>query len=74
MYKIENEIDDRPVKWQGACCVFCKHFNGIEKETCKAYPNGGIPDKFSFARDIHLEIEPNQIGNYIFTITEKQPK
>lgn len=64
-----NTIDDTVVKWQGgACCKFCIHFHGVEKETCKAYPNGKIPDKFSYSKDIHLEIEPDQTGDYIFTL------
>ena len=56
-----------------SCCCRCKHFDGIEKGTCAAYPNG-IPTRFSdlvsgvnaSRQEIHIKIEDDQVGDYIW--------
>ena len=65
MYDV-NTIDDSPVKFSRCCCRVCIHFDGIEKGTCPAYPNG-IPDRFSLEAHKHYKIEEDQIGDFIYT-------
>lgn len=59
-------------RFEQTCCLECKHFNGIKKGTCAAYPNG-IPDKFAIRNasdfmETHVFIEPGQVGEYVFTL------
>lgn len=59
-------------RFERTCCIKCKHFEGIEKGTCPAYPNG-IPDKFAIRNlyswgEMHNDVENDQIGNTVFEI------
>jgi hypothetical protein len=73
MPELENEdylLDDTPVKFTISCCNLCVHFDGKEKATCKAFPNG-IPDKFSIHCQKHTQIEKGQSGNFIWEYKRK---
>ena len=55
---------------KGTWCNFCKHYDGDEKCSCKAYPNG-IPNRFSLVKWgesplKHTKIENDQVGNLTF--------
>lgn len=53
-----------------SCCNRCKHFDGVEKDTCAAYPNG-ISSRFSdmviganaTKQEIHTNVEKDQVGD-----------
>ena len=50
----------------------CKHFDGVEKGSCAAYPDG-IPDKFAVRNlfswgEMHADVEEDQTGVFIFEI------
>lgn len=56
-----------------SCCNRCKHFDGVEKGTCAAYPNG-IPSRFSNMvigvnapkQEIHTNVEKDQVGDFVW--------
>jgi len=65
-------LDDTRHKFVGtSACRFCIHFHGIEKETCEAYPTG-IPDRFSWRYHRHIEVEKDQIGDFIWKDNERR--
>ena len=55
-----------------SCCNRCKHFDGADKGTCAAYPNG-IPSRFADMviggtapkQEIHTKVETDQVGNFV---------
>ena len=62
-------------KFERTCCIMCKHFDGVKKGSCAAYPNG-IPDKFAIRNlfswgEMHTNVEKDQTGNFIFEIVNK---
>ena len=62
-------------KFERTCCIMCKHFDGVKKGSCAAYPNG-IPDKFAIRNlfswgEMHTNVEKDQTGNFIFEIGNK---
>jgi len=67
------QLDDTVYPFMGGCCCrSCKHFHGIEKGTCEAYPNG-IPEKFSIITSgysgkgkfpWHDNVETDQTGSF----------
>jgi len=53
----------------------CTHFTGViqpdgseesEVNACEAFPNG-IPDEIAYGDDLHLDVKPNQVGEFVFT-------
>ena len=54
-----------------SCCNRCKYFEGVEKGTCPAYPNG-IPSRFSDMiigvnapkQEVHNKVEEDQVGDF----------
>jgi hypothetical protein len=47
-------------------CGSCEHMQYLR--TCLAYPDpGNIPSKIYFGGEIHDKVEPDQIGDYVFT-------
>ena len=66
---LENEpfdgIDDTIPPFHYSFCRACKHFNGADKGTCSAYPDG-IPEKFSEKFGRHDDIEPDQKGDFVW--------
>ena len=52
-------------------CHNCIH--RIDKETCKAYPNG-IPEEFNNGTDIHVVKHSGQTGDFLLETTEKYEK
>ena len=70
MQKLDGEVIVR--HFSPSCCNRCKHFEGVEKGTCPAYPKG-IPSRFSDLIvgpnapkiQIHTKVEPDQEGNYV---------
>ena len=49
---------------------FCKHYDGDDKCSCKAYPNG-IPDKFAIVKWgepplKHTNVENDQVGHLTY--------
>ncbi|MBQ7852788.1 MAG: hypothetical protein IKA19_09665 [Muribaculaceae bacterium] len=70
-----QSIDGEPRKifLCASCCRLCRHYHGDDYCTCNAYPNG-IPDKFALrvgenTPQIHKQIEQDQIGDYIFSLS-----
>ena len=73
--KENNSIDGNAIirHFSPSCCTRCRHFNGIEKGTCAAYPNG-IPARFADLitgvnapqQEIHTTVEKDQVGNYVW--------
>jgi hypothetical protein len=63
---ITSVIGNPNFKFSVSFCEICKYFEGEDKGTCPAYPNG-IPDRFSLERDIHDEKDPDQVGDFLFT-------
>ena len=59
-------IDDSIYPFDCSLCTICKYFHGKEKGTCEAYPNG-IPDRFALELYRHIEIQKDQIGEFICT-------
>lgn len=64
-------------RFKRTCCIMCKHFHGVDKGSCEAYP-AGIPDKFAVRNQlgwgtVHSKIEPGQIGDYLFEIKRDEP-
>jgi hypothetical protein len=57
-------------KFWDSCCHFCKYFEGEKKGTCPAYP-GGIPDRFVYAKDVHVVIEDDQTGDFDIYVIRK---
>jgi len=53
-------------------CRNCIH--RIDEETCKAYPNGGIPEEFNNGGNIHIIKEPDQVGDFLLETTEEYKK
>jgi len=66
---LENEpfdgIDDTIPPFFRSFCKSCKHFNGADKGTCSAYPDG-IPEKFSDKSERHNKTEKDQKGDFLF--------
>lgn len=67
-----NSLDGKQTKryFSFSWCIACKHFNGKEKGTCKAFPNG-IPEKYSVSYGSemplkHETIDKNQVGKLTF--------
>jgi hypothetical protein len=54
-------------KFWDSCCRFCKYFEGEKKGICPAYPDG-IPDKFAYAQDVHVEVEDDQTGSFTMAL------
>lgn len=51
-------------------CIGCRHFNGLQKGTCAAYPNG-IPERYADAYigqmpEKHASVQKDQYGDFIF--------
>lgn len=57
----------------------CLHFIGVindgteetERVVCKAYPNG-IPNDIAYGTNKHSEIQPDQLGGYIYEKEEDE--
>jgi len=49
-------------------CHNCIH--RIDGDTCKAYPNG-IPEYYNNGSDVHVEKEPEQVGDFLLEETEE---
>ncbi len=55
-------------------CLKCKYFEGIEKGTCPAYPDG-IPSRYADmviganapVQEKHDSVQKDQKGEYVFT-------
>jgi hypothetical protein len=63
---VYESIGDTLYPFEVACdCTICRHFEGEEKGTCPAYPDG-IPEKFSIWGKCHDTVENDQSGNTIF--------
>lgn len=65
-------LDDAVRKYDFSFCRNCKHFHGMDKDTCDAFPNG-VPDKFSSYHygespriHVHKTPERGQIGEFVF--------
>jgi len=53
----------------------CKWFTGVRQPTgeesggeilcCKAFPFG-IPSEISYGEDLHNEVKPDQVGDYVY--------
>ena len=61
-------------KFECTCCAMCKHFDGVNKGTCPAYPSG-IPDKYAIrniygAMIVHIDVEPEQEGLFTFSVRQ----
>ena len=59
-------------RFERTCCIMCKHFDGVEKGSCAAYPDG-IPDKYAVRNlfswgEMHADVEEDQTGVFIFEI------
>lgn len=53
-------------KFECTCCNMCAYFEGEERGSCAAYPNG-IPDRFAIRNMygnmvVHTNVEPDQEG------------
>lgn len=60
----------RIVGIERSLCRLCKNLLDIEKQTCKAFPQG-IPNKYTTRLDYnnpieHSTIDNGQVGEYIF--------
>lgn len=71
--KASNSLDGVYLlpRFERTCCISCKHFHGVERGSCEAYPDG-IPDKFAIRNLLgwlvyHVNIENDQSGKYTFT-------
>ena len=65
-YMLDGQDPDR---WRNFYCTICVHFNGREKGTCPAYPQG-IPENFNLENKEkkveHSRVLKGQIGTTIF--------
>ena len=63
-------VSEKRKSWILSWCSACKHFDGMEKGTCKAYPNG-IPERFYYGSEEdlppkHTEMEQDQTGSFTY--------
>ena len=69
MSKISIDGYNPRPRFEATCCIWCEHFDGKEKGTCKAFPKG-IPNRYAIRNqdmpmEYHTSVDKDQNGKYV---------